>query len=212
MEQLKATSIPNRGYAQPKTSQFQSVLSDATKYFTPQAMQRSKTIPISFMAQTNKAFIPGGIYNSGLVWGSDSPYGVYSRGGVDRGSIQVRANMGQKTADVLRHELIHSFDKNVNTPRMQFGNKMVTDPILELKTKLGDIYSGARILDSSNLKSNLKINDKVYLSKFGPSEYSQSPAEALAFLNNTPASMGRLKSFYKNAIKYPNNMGIGQSR
>lgn len=203
------------GSAQPQTPQFQQVFQEATKNFTPQAMERARNVPVQYTAETNKAYIPGGIHDSGLVWGQDHPLGMYGQDfrSPSSAGISLATNMnkyGERDSDILRHELIHSMDRNINTPKMSLnpqneGSASKTDPILEAINRIQNMGSGAYLLNSQGLSGQLNQRDRNYLGNFGPKEYSQSDAESMAFLNQQEPSAGRLSSYYNKAIQYPEN-------
>lgn len=200
---------------QPQTAWYQQQFNEATKNFTPEAMVRAKNVPVQFVAPTKHGYIPGGIYDSGLVTNNLGGFaGVYglNYGDPNSAGITMRADLGEATPEVLRHEMVHSMDANINMPRMlanpndqREDAEQVMDPIMGRMSLFKNLIDRAYLLNSTGIGNHLTPQNRQFLGNFGAPEYSQSDREALAYLNDQEPSAGSLSKFYGKAIQYAPN-------
>ena len=204
---------------QPQSDWYNKQFAEATRDFTPDAMVRAKNVPVQFVGTTNHGYVPGGIYDSGLVTNSLGGFaGVYGLDYHDPNSagITMRTDLGEATPQVLRHEMVHSMDANINTPRMlanpnQEDSPQVIDPIMSKMALFKNLMDHAYLLNSSGINNYLTPQNRQFLSNFGEPAYAQSDKEALAYLNDQEPSAGALSQFYQKAVQYPPNTSWSQT-
>lgn len=187
-----------------------AIFEEATKYFTPEAKARAANVPIQYQIMTDYPEMPTKLEHSGLLWDKkDSPLGMYMSNSINPAEARIfmRPNL-ENAPQVLRHELIHSMDQNINMPKMSMNQSLngqerrVVDPVGSQNVLFNNILKRAYLLNSQGISSNFSNEDKDFLNQWNPS-YSMKDTEALAFLNDQPSSNKQLQPYYQNAIQYP---------
>ena len=202
----------NAQRAQLVSSQREQIFNEATKYFTPEAKARAANIPIQYQIMTNYPAMPTKLENSGLLWGNqDAPSGMYRNNTQNPSEARIFMRPNLKNApQVLRHELIHSMDENINTPKMSTNQSLngeerrIVDPILAQRVLFNNLVRRAYLLNSNGISSNFNNRDKEFLNNWDP-KYSMRDTEAMAFLNDQQSSGAQLRPYYQKAIRYPEN-------
>lgn len=234
-EMIKGLLTPVQGNTRPANNvppALMETFQKATEGFTPAAMTRAQNIPIKYTPLTSNVY-PQLLIGAGKVLGAipNGAAGIYDsfgNGGRELSSITIGTKYAEDP-EVLRHELIHSMDTNMNyvgRSRLPWKDKNgveYTDEqhqqSADANTKLYDVsplqryMNGTGVLDSRGFypSINNQGKDYVYDRTSGPlyrfEDYPADPrmldTEGIAYMGTTGEeySMPQYQSAIQEAIR-----------